>query len=48
MLEKVKMALRIKTDKLDTDILDLIESAKVDLSISGVRKVDVGLSLIHI
>lgn len=47
MLEKVKMALRIKTDKLDTDILDLIESAKVDLSISGVRKVDVGDPLIQ-
>lgn len=40
MLEKVKLVLRIKTNKLDDEISDLIKSAKVDLSISGVKKID--------
>lgn len=40
MLEKVKLALRIKNNKLDFEINDLIESCKVDLSISGVRKIE--------
>lgn len=33
MLNKVKSALRITTDRLDNEILDLIESAKADLGI---------------
>lgn len=36
MLEKVKMALRIKTDAYDDELTDLIESAKLDLGIAGV------------
>lgn len=39
MLEKVKLALRIKNNKLDLEINDLIEACKVDLSISGVKKI---------
>lgn len=40
MLDKVKKILRIKSDKLDDEILDLIEACKIDLSISGVKKID--------
>lgn len=40
MLEKVKLALRIKSNSLDLDIQDLIESAKADLNISGVKNLD--------
>lgn len=40
MLERVKLALRIKSDKLDDEIADLIEACKVDLSLSGVRKIE--------
>ena len=40
MLEKVKLALRIKNNKLDDDITDLIDACKIDLSISGVKKID--------
>lgn len=36
MLEKVKLSLRIKSNTFDTEILDLIESAKLDLKYSGV------------
>lgn len=36
MLEKVKCALRITTDRFDFEILDLIEAAKLDLGIAGV------------
>lgn len=36
MLEKVKLALRIKTTSLDTDLADLIAAAKIDLRISGI------------
>lgn len=36
MLEKVKLALRISTDKYDSELNDLIESAKLDLGIAGV------------
>ncbi len=36
MLEKVKMALRISTDAFDSEMNDLIESAKLDLGIAGV------------
>lgn len=38
MLDKVKKALRIKNKSIDSDIIDLIESAKLDLKISGVVK----------
>ena len=36
MLEKVKLALRISTDKYDTELNDLIASAKLDLGVAGV------------
>lgn len=36
MLEKVKTALRITTDRFDFEILDLIEAAKLDLGVAGV------------
>lgn len=36
MLEKVKMALRITTTAYDAELTDLIESAKIDMSIAGV------------
>lgn len=36
MLEKVKLALRIKTDAYDTELTDLIDSAQLDLGIAGV------------
>ena len=36
MLEKVKLALRISTDKYNSELNDLIESAKLDLGIAGV------------
>lgn len=40
MLEKVKLALRIKNNKFNDEIEDLINSAKLDLSIAGVRKIE--------
>ena len=40
LLEKVKLSLRIRSDLLDLDILELIESAKADLSISGVKSLN--------
>ncbi len=40
MLEKVKLSLRIKSNLLDLELSDLIEACKIDLSISGVRKVE--------
>lgn len=36
MLEKVKLALRISTDKYDAELNDLIDSAKLDLGVAGV------------
>ena len=39
MLEKVKLALRIKSVKLDEEIEDLIEACKIYLSICGVRRI---------
>lgn len=38
MLNDIKDALRVSGDDLDTEILDLIESAKADLILSGVHK----------
>ena len=40
MLNKVKKALRITHDALDDEISDLIEAAKLDLSISGVQVIN--------
>jgi hypothetical protein len=40
MLEKVKLALRISTDAFDSELLDLIEAAKLDLGVAGVRNAD--------
>ena len=36
MLEKVRNALRIKNHEHDDELIDLIESAKLDLGIAGV------------
>jgi hypothetical protein len=36
MLEKVKMALRIKTDAYDSELNGLIDSARLDMGIAGV------------
>ncbi len=36
MLDKVKTALRIKTNAFDTELTDLINAAKTDLGIAGV------------
>ena len=36
MLEKVKVALRIKTDAYDDELNDLIEAAMLDLGVAGV------------
>ena len=38
MIEKIKLALRIKSKAFDLELLELIESAKIDLKISGVVK----------
>lgn len=40
MLEKIKSSLRVKSTKLDVEIQDLIEAAKLDLKISGVTKIN--------
>lgn len=39
MLEKIKLALRIRSSALDDEINDLINACKVDLGISGVKKI---------
>lgn len=36
MLERVKLALRIVTNKYDSELNDLIDAAKLDLGIAGV------------
>ena len=36
MLDKVKMALRITTNALDSELTDLIAAAQLDLGIAGV------------
>lgn len=36
MLEKIKLALRITTDKYNSELEDLIASAQLDLGIAGV------------
>lgn len=40
MLEKIKLALRIKNNKFDEEINDLILSAEIDLKISGIVNVN--------
>lgn len=40
MLEKVKLALRIKTAAFDSELEDLIEAARADLGIAGVIAYD--------
>lgn len=40
MLDKVKLALRIVTDKYDDELNDLIDAAKLDLGIAGVTVPD--------
>jgi hypothetical protein len=36
MIDKVKIACRVKTNAYDSQLTDLIESAKLDLGIAGV------------
>ncbi len=38
MLEDIKNSLRVSGDDLNIEILDLIESAKADLALSGVHE----------
>lgn len=40
MLEKVKLALRIKTTAYDNELADLILAARIDLAIAGVLNFD--------
>lgn len=40
MLEKIKSSLRVKSNSLNSEIQDLIYSAKLDLKISGVTNID--------
>jgi len=40
MLSKVKLALRITTSAFDTEILNLIEAAKMDMRVAGVYYID--------
>ena len=47
MLDIVKKSLKISTDVFDSDLKRLIESCKIDLSISGVKKIDLEDQLIQ-
>lgn len=40
MLEKVKLALRIKSEHFDNELLDLINAALADLQLTDISKVD--------
>lgn len=40
MLERVKKALRISSSSFDDEVTELIESAKLDLKISGIKLSD--------
>ena len=44
MLDKAKLALRVTVDDYDGEISDLIEAAKLDLSIAGVNLLDYGVT----
>lgn len=46
MIEKVKLALRIKTDVFDSEIQDLMDAALADLGLAGVVVTDETDSLI--
>lgn len=39
ILDKVKLALRLKTDSFDTELNTLIASAKIDLKVAGIFNV---------
>lgn len=41
ILTKVKTALRVSINSFDDEITDLIEAAKLDLGIAGVRNADI-------
>lgn len=41
ILNKVKTALRVSINSFDDEITDLIEAAKLDLGIAGVRNADI-------
>lgn len=47
MLEKVKLALRITSIAFDDEINDLIEAAKTDLFISGIKTINENDALIQ-
>ena len=40
MLDKVRLALRITHDRLDSELLDLINACIYDLTIAGINKID--------
>lgn len=40
MLESIKLALRIKSSAFDEEIIELIESSKIDLKISGITNIN--------
>lgn len=40
MLERAKLALRVKTDAFDDEITDLIDAAQADLKIAGISIID--------
>ena len=40
MLERAKLALRVKTDAFDAEITDLIDAAQADLKIAGISIID--------
>lgn len=40
MLDKVRQALRITHNKLDSELQDVIDACKMDLSIAGIKKID--------
>ena len=46
MLDEVKQALRIKSAAFDGELTQLIEAAKMDLVISGIKQPDDGDALI--
>ena len=41
MLESIKLALRLKSSAFDAEINELIEAAKLDLTISGIVNIDI-------
>lgn len=40
MINKIKMALRLKNNKFDSEIYSLIEASKLDLKLSGVKNIN--------